>query len=125
MAVWVINGTKLFGTPLGSSPIKALSCAPIGLKYLSETILIAFVWAISCVLSLFMTGLFNQLLKHLSIFKLPGDIYVLSDLSLDLHPEAIGLVFILALVWVMIISFITFGRFKKSSVAQNLRKEFS
>ena len=30
-----MNGTRLFGTPLGSSPISADGCAPIGLKYLS------------------------------------------------------------------------------------------
>ena len=35
MAVWVMNGTRLFGTPRGSSPISADGCAPTGLKYLS------------------------------------------------------------------------------------------
>ena len=33
MAVCVINGTRLLGTPNGNSPINADSCAPIGLKY--------------------------------------------------------------------------------------------
>ena len=31
-------GIRLLGIPLGSSPISPLSCAPIGLKYLSNTI---------------------------------------------------------------------------------------
>lgn len=87
--------------------------------------IVFFVWLLSCIVSLILTFIFDQLLKHLPIFKLPGDIYVLSDLSLDLQYSVVGLVFLLALIWVMIISFITFGRFKKNSVAQNLRKEFS
>lgn len=87
--------------------------------------IVFFIWILSCFVSLILTAIFNQLLKHLSVFKLPGDIYVLSELSLDLHSQVVGLVFLLALIWVMIISFITFGRFKKNSVAQNLRKEFS
>ena len=31
-ATWAMNGIKLFGSPLGSSPINPLSCAPTGLK---------------------------------------------------------------------------------------------
>lgn len=87
--------------------------------------IVFFIWIVSCLVSLGLTGIFNQLLKHLSVFQLPGDIYVLSGLRLDLHYQVVGLVFLLALIWVMIISLITFGRFKKHSVAQNLRKEFS
>ena len=36
IAVWVIYGTKFWGTPIGNSPIKDEECAPIGLKYLNE-----------------------------------------------------------------------------------------
>lgn len=34
-AVWVMKGTRLLGTPRGSSPMSAEGCAPIGLKYRS------------------------------------------------------------------------------------------
>jgi ABC-type lipoprotein release transport system permease subunit len=83
------------------------------------------VWAISSVLSIGLTYLFNYLLMNLPIFQLPGDIYVLSRLSIDLTAVDFVTVFGLALVWVLIIGFVSLIRLKNKTLLHGLRQEFS
>lgn len=83
------------------------------------------VWAISSVFSVGLTYLFNYLLMNLPIFQLPGDIYVLSRLSIDLTAVDFVTVFGLALVWVLIIGFVSLIRLKNKTLLHGLRQEFS
>ena len=83
------------------------------------------VWLISSLISIGLTYIFNYLLTSLPIFQLPGDIYVLSRLSIDLTPVDFVIVFGLALVWIFIIGFISLGRLKNKTLLHGLRQEFS
>ena len=82
-------------------------------------------WVASCLLSVVLARFFNFLLLNLPFFKLPGEIYVLSNLSLELGVEDYFLVFGLALVWMMVITLFALLRLKKKSLIYGLRQEFS
>ena len=82
-------------------------------------------WLSSCILSVALAFLFNYLLLHLPFFQLPGDIYVLSNLSLQLGIEDYTLVFGLALCQMMAITAFALLRLKKKSLIYGLRQEFS
>lgn len=83
------------------------------------------VWLISSLISIALTYVFNILLTSLPIFKLPGDIYVLSRLSIDLTPIDFAIVFGLALVWIIFIGYFSLGRLKSKTLLHGLRQEFS
>lgn len=83
------------------------------------------VWFISSIFSIGLTYLFNYLLINLPVFQLPGDIYVLSRLSIDLSAADFLTVFGLALIWVFIIGFVSLSRLKSKALLHGLRQEFS
>ncbi len=83
------------------------------------------VWAISCVVSIGLTQVFNFLLLNLPVFKLPGDIYVLSRLTIDLTAIDYLIVFGSALLWILLIGCFAIFKMKKKSLLQGLRQEFS
>ncbi|MCO4755510.1 MAG: ABC transporter permease [Bacteriovoracaceae bacterium] len=86
--------------------------------------LLFFVWLISSVLAVGMTWIFDWLIGRLPVFELPGDIYVLSKLKLELGLEDYALVFSLALGWILLIGTVTMWRMKKRTVLSGLRQEF-
>lgn len=83
------------------------------------------VWFISCVISIGLTYIFNILLMNLSVFKLPGDIYVLSRLTIDLSLTDYIIVFGAALAWIVLIGSLSILKMKKKTLMQGLRQEFS
>lgn len=86
--------------------------------------IIFLIWAASCVTGVILTEVFNFLLQNLEILQLPGDIYVLSNLSLVLGMNDYLLVFLIALFWVLLIAGFVFFRNKNQSVISMLKKEF-
>lgn len=86
--------------------------------------LLFWMWAVSSALAAGLTYVFNVLLTRLPLFDLPGDIYVLSDLRLELGWEDYALVYALALGWVMLIGGAAMWRIKKRAVLSGLRQEF-
>lgn len=87
--------------------------------------LLFFVWAVSCFISIGLTYTFDFLLQNLSIFKLPGDVYVLSSLSLDLDIMDFVSVFGIAIIWILIIGIVSWYKLKNKSLLSGLRQEFS
>jgi ABC-type lipoprotein release transport system permease subunit len=83
------------------------------------------VWLVSCVISIGLTYIFNILLMNLPIFKLPGDIYVLSRLTIDLTLNDYLIVFGAALGWILLIGFLSVLRIRNRTLLQGLRQEFS
>lgn len=83
------------------------------------------VWFISSIISIGLTFIFNLLLTHLPVFELPGDIYVLSKLQIELTSFDYLLVFGLALLWVILIGVLAILKMKKKTLLQGLRQEFS
>lgn len=85
---------------------------------------VVFIWAGACVCAIFLTGLFDLMLRNLEVLKLPGEIYVLSELSLSLNLQSYALVFLLSLIWVLLIAGITILRVQKRSIVTELKKGF-
>ncbi len=83
------------------------------------------IWAMACILSFFWTILFNLALTNLLFFQLPGEVYVLSDLSLSYSITEIIKVFGLAFVWIMLISIFGIRKITKNSIITDMRKEFT
>lgn len=83
------------------------------------------IWFSSCIISIGMAKLFNYLLMHLSLFKLPGEIYVLSNLKLDLELQDYLIVFGTSLLWILLITFIGLLRLRKKTLIYGLRQEFA
>jgi ABC-type lipoprotein release transport system permease subunit len=83
------------------------------------------VWSVSCFVSIGLTSIFNFLLMKLSIFQLPGDIYVLSRLTIDLTLNDYLIVFGAALAWILLIGCLSILRMRKRTLLQGIRQEFS
>lgn len=82
-------------------------------------------WAISCVGAYFLSQVFNLALKHLPLFQIPGEIYVLSSLSIRLDAFAYFTVYSLSLVWILMAASFGYWRLKRRPILQGLRQEFS
>ncbi len=87
--------------------------------------MLGFLWLVSCAVALVLTYIFDILIANLSFFKLPGDIYVLSRLGIDLEFTDYLLVFGLALVWIFLIGTLSILKLKKKTLLQGLRQEFN
>ncbi|MFA5583480.1 MAG: ABC transporter permease [Bacteriovoracaceae bacterium] len=83
------------------------------------------IWAVSCTGAYFLADLFNLSLKHLPLFQVPGEIYVLSSLELNLTSASFITVFSIALIWILLASFIGYLRLKNRTIIQGLRQEFN
>ena len=103
--------------------LRALGLSFKSLKvFWAKTLLI--IWIASCALSVVFTLFTNMLLKYLPFFQLPGDIYALSQLEIEMDPLNMAYVFSAALVWVFIMSALALLRLRDKSVIHGLRKEF-
>lgn len=86
---------------------------------------IMFIWISSCTGATILAEIFNWSLGQLSVFQIPGEIYVLSSLKLKLGISAYFAVFGLSLIWIIIASMIGHLRIKRKPIVQGLRQEFS
>lgn len=87
--------------------------------------LMSAIWIGACALSIGLVSLFNLGLKYLPMFKLPGDVYTLGEISIKLDLLDYGLVFFISYVWLILISWFALYSMSKKSVLSGLRKEFS
>ncbi len=86
---------------------------------------ILILWACSCVGAWVLSHAFNWSLQNLPIFKVPGQIYVLSELSIKLDAMAYVTVFAISLFWVLVAAFIGYFRLRNRPIIQGLRQEFN
>lgn len=86
--------------------------------------IVVLIWATSSLVSLVFTNTFDFLLQNLSFLKVPGDVYVLSTLKLDLDMMDYITVYGISLVWILCMCFIGIFRLKKKSILSGLRQEF-
>lgn len=82
-------------------------------------------WLSSCVISIGLVHLFGFGLENLSIFQLPGDVYRLGTLKISLEIYDYILVFALALIWLLLLSWFSMRRLRKRSILYGLRREFA
>jgi ABC-type lipoprotein release transport system permease subunit len=83
------------------------------------------IWAVSCLGAHLLSNLFNWCLQNLSFLKIPGEIYVLSSLSIDLDFLAYSTVYGISFVWILVAAFIGYFRLKRRPIMQGLRQEFN
>jgi ABC-type lipoprotein release transport system permease subunit len=86
---------------------------------------IIMIWGFSCFGAHFFSLLFDWSLKHLSFLQIPGEVYVLSSLSIKLDYADYITVYGISLLWILLASFIGYLRLKKKPIIQGLRQEFS
>ncbi len=83
------------------------------------------IWALSCLLSIGLVFVFNLGLKYLPLFELPGEVYGLSRLQIHIDLLDYGLVFGVALAWIILLSLIVLYRLRVRPILYGLRKEFT
>ena len=82
-------------------------------------------WSISCFGAYLMSIFFNWSLQNLSIFKIPGEIYVLTQLEIRLDLMAHLTVYAVSLLWILVAAGLGYFRLRKKPIIQGLRQEFS
>jgi ABC-type lipoprotein release transport system permease subunit len=86
---------------------------------------ILILWAVSCVGAWALSHAFNWSLQNLPIFKVPGQIYVLSELSIRLDLLDYLTVSAISLFWVLVAAGIGYFRLKNRPIIEGLRQEFN
>lgn len=89
------------------------------------SILLTFVWGLSCVGACLLVALFDWLLAHASFLQVPGDIYIFSTLRLLLDFSDYVAVFVPALLWVALLGWLTARKLKREPLVMSLRQEFA
>lgn len=103
---------------------KALGMTRLRIFRVWQLMMVA-IWMCSCFLSTLLVAAFDYALRNFSFFKIPGDVYSLGRLSLLLDVADYGIVFLGALFWLFLISFLGLRRLNKKTILQGLRREFS
>jgi ABC-type lipoprotein release transport system permease subunit len=88
-------------------------------------LLLLVIWSISCSMAILLKIIFAYLITNIPYLKIPGEIYVLSQLDIILDNTDYLYVFGISLIWVVLIGFVTMRRVKNKSIVAGLRQEFS
>ncbi|HXH75821.1 MAG TPA: ABC transporter permease [Bacteriovoracaceae bacterium] len=83
------------------------------------------IWSVSCVGAHLMSQIFNWGLQHLPFLQIPGEIYVLSSLSIRLDFTAYATVYLVSLLWILMAAFGGYIRIRNKPIIQGLRQEFT
>ncbi len=87
--------------------------------------LMLIIWVCGCLLSFVFIGLFKYSLLKLSIFELPGEVYHLARLNLEVGAIDYALVFGGALLWLILLSLRNFKKLAGPSILAGMRSEQS
>jgi ABC-type lipoprotein release transport system permease subunit len=87
--------------------------------------LVLVMWAAACILSVIFIEFFKLLLAKLWLFELPAEIYFMPRLELFLNWKDYGFVFLLALFWIFVITYLLLRKLMKKSLLEGLRQEFA
>jgi ABC-type lipoprotein release transport system permease subunit len=86
---------------------------------------VVIIWSVSCIGAHLLSLLFDWCLQNVSFLQIPGEIYVLSALSIKLDTKAYFIVYGVSLLWILLAAFVGYWRLKKRPIIQGLRQEFS
>jgi len=87
--------------------------------------LLTSIWAVSCLFAYFFVEFFNRYILTLPFLKIPGDIYVLSELEIVLEKFDYLFVYGVSLAWILLIGLISMNRMRKKPLIAGLRQEFA
>lgn len=83
------------------------------------------IWVLSCAISVVFVKAINYALLHFTFLQLPGKIYTLNKLHIELELKSYLMVFAASLIWLIIISGFAMIRMKRSGIIRGLRQEFA
>ena len=86
--------------------------------------LVFFIWLASCLLAMVFVQLFRFLLLYVPLFKLPAEVYHMPRIDIYLAGSDYLLVFSLALIWILLITYYLLRKLKNKSLLEGLRQEF-
>ena len=87
--------------------------------------LMMIIWGCGCLLSLAFVSLFRFSLLKLSFFELPGEVYHLARLKLEVGASDYLLVFGGAMIWLLLLSVRNFRKLAGPSILAGLRSEYA
>ncbi|MBL7664891.1 MAG: ABC transporter permease [Bacteriovoracaceae bacterium] len=93
--------------------------------FLFWLIVLILMWAMACLIAYPLTHLFNSYFLQLPFLRVPGEIYVLGELSLLLDTQAYVMVFGLSFLWIIGVALIGLMRINKRTILYGLRQEFA
>lgn len=86
--------------------------------------LVVGIWFASSVMAAVLVQVFRFLLLKLSLFKLPVEVYHMPRIDLYLSWQDYILVYALALLWILLITYYLLRKLKNKSLLEGLRQEF-
>lgn len=86
--------------------------------------LVVSIWLASSLLAIVFVHLFRFLLLNISLFKLPAEVYHMPRIDIYLTWMDYIMVFSLALVWILLITYYLLRKLKNKSLLEGLRQEF-
>lgn len=87
--------------------------------------LVFFIWLASCALAAVFVQLFRLMLLKLPFFELPAEVYAMPRIDIYLAGFDYLMVFALALVWMLLITYYLLRKLKNKSLLEGLRQEFA
>ncbi len=92
--------------------------------YTFWTFFIIFIWAISCVLALLMTLVFDKIILKLPFLKIPSKVYELDHLSIHLGLNSILTIFALTFFWCLVCIGYIVLREKNKTILQGIKGQY-
>lgn len=86
--------------------------------------LVLLIWVASSLLAMVFVQVFRFLLLKVSLFELPAEIYHMPRIDIYLSWGDYALVFALALIWILLITYYLLWKLKNKSLLEGLRQEF-
>jgi ABC-type lipoprotein release transport system permease subunit len=87
--------------------------------------LVFFIWLASSLLAMVFVQLFRFLLLNVSFFKLPAEVYHMPRIDIYLAWTDYLMIFSLALVWILLITYYLLRKLRNKSLLEGLRQEFA
>ncbi|MBD66713.1 MAG: hypothetical protein CME62_16010 [Halobacteriovoraceae bacterium] len=127
VAILNIVGFLIYISEIKAQDFFMLRALGLSLKKLEKFWIgtLLFIWLGAAGVAYLLVELFGYLITVIPYLKIPGDIYVLSELQVELDSFDYILVYGLSLLWVMIVGIIVLKRLNKQTVISGLRQEFS
>lgn len=87
--------------------------------------LVVLIWVASCVLSAVFVQVFRFMLLKLPFFELPAEVYHMPRIDIFLSGFDYVMVFALALLWMVLITYYLLRKLRNKSLLEGLRQEFA
>lgn len=87
--------------------------------------LVILIWVAASVLAAIFVQIFRFMLLKLPFFELPAEVYHMPRIDIYLSASDYVMVFALALVWMLLITYYLLRKLRNKSLLEGLRQEFA